>query len=241
MTKAIVVNGSPNADKGNTGFVLAHFVAGMADAGAEVDMVHVAQLDIRACTGELRCWYRRPGECYIKDDMRALYPRLCEADLLVLATPVYIPLPGEMQNLMNRLCPLAEPRLVTREGRTRARFREGVHIARIALVCTGGWWERENASTVVRIAQEFAEVGSVPFAGAVLRPHADLMRRDGEVTEEGQAVCAALRQAGEELICDGSVADATLEAVARPLISREAYQHALNAALDRVNRRAADA
>ena len=109
-------------------------------------------------------------------------PTLREADILVLATPVYIPLPGEMQNLINRLCPLVKPKLETREGRTRARFHDEVRIQRIALVSTGGWWEKGNFGTVGRIAQELAESASVKFAGALLRPHAGLMRRQGELT-----------------------------------------------------------
>jgi multimeric flavodoxin WrbA len=40
--------------------------------------------------------------------MQSLYPKLREADILMLATPVYVPFPREMQNLVNRLVPLLE-------------------------------------------------------------------------------------------------------------------------------------
>lgn len=222
MPKVVAISGSPSGEKGATDKILAALVEGMTDAGADVQTYYPASMDIRPCTcGVMHCWYRRPGECCIQDDMQEMYTTLVEAETLVLATPVYIPLPAAMQSFINRMCPLIVPRLETRDGRTRARFRDGVSISRIALVSTGDWWEMGNFGTVARIAEELAENASVPFAGAVLRPHVFLMWRDGALTPEGEAVLAAVRSAGHELARDGVMKDETLERVARPLISRE--------------------
>jgi multimeric flavodoxin WrbA len=212
-------------DKGNTAALLEPYLEGMLEAGAEVERVYVGQLDLQPCTGEMHCWYEVPGQCYIQDDMQALYPKLRAAEILVLATPVYIPLPGKMQDVVNRLCPLVVPQLETREGRTRARFRDEVKIRQIALVATGGWWEKGNFATVERIAVELAENASAEYAGSVLRPHAPLLRRGGEGAE---AVLEATRQAGYDLIRYGAMAAETLEAISRPLISQEAYRLHLN-------------
>ncbi|MBL7200212.1 MAG: flavodoxin family protein [Anaerolineae bacterium] len=237
MTKVVAINGSPRMEKGNTAMVLTSFLQGMTDAGSDVELYYAGRLQVKPCTGEMLCWYENAGQCYIKDEMQALYPRLSEADILVLATPVYIPLPGEMQNLINRLCPLVEPLLETRGGRTRARFREHVKIRKIALVSTGGWWEKGNFRTVVCIAQELAENAGVEFAGAVLRPHASLMREHGELTSDGKAVLEAARRAGYELVQEGEMSDKTLEAIGRPLISEEELRHRLNQASQRAARR----
>jgi len=232
MTKAIAINGSPAMEKGNTAMLLAPFIQGMADAGADVELFYVGRLKIKPCAcGEMYCWYKKPGECCIKDDMQLLYPKLREADILVLATPVYIPLPGGMQNLINRLCPLIQPLLETREGRTRARFHKDVAIHKIVLVATGGWWEKGNFGTVVRIAKELAEDASVEFAGAVLRPHAFLMKKKGQTTEGGEAVLNAAKRAGYELLQEGRMDEETLERVSRPLISQEALRRRYNKAL----------
>lgn len=225
MSRAVAVNGSPRTDKGDTAMVLTPFLRGMKEAGTDVELVYASRLRINPCScGELLCWYGEPGECCVEDDMQSLYPRLREADTLVLATPVYIPLPGDMQNVINRLCPLLEPFLETRAGRTRARFREGVGIRKIVLVATGGWWEKENFDTVVRIVMELAEDASVGFAGAVLRPHAFLLKRKGELTKDGAVVLDAVRQAGFELAQNGAMSEATLEAVSRPLMSEEEFR-----------------
>ena len=224
MSRVVAINGSPRMEKGNTAIVLTPFLQGMVDAGSEVELVYAGRLKVGPCAcGRLYCWNEMPGECCIQDKMQGLYPKLWEADVLVLATPVYIPLPGDMQNIVNRLCPLLDPSLEFREGRTRARVRNGVRLRRFVLVSTCGWWEMENFGTVVRIVQELASDANVEFAGAVLRPHAGLMRQHGEVTPDQAAVLRAVRRAGYELLKEGAMAAETLEAIGRPLISREEF------------------
>jgi multimeric flavodoxin WrbA len=224
MNKAVAINGSPRMERGNTAMVLNPFIEGMKDAGFEVELFYASRLKVKPCTcGSMYCWFERPGECVIKDNMELLYPKLREADVLVLATPIYIPLPGDMQDIINRLCPLLNPVLEFRKGRTRAILRKDVRIRTIALVCTGDWWEKGNSGTVVRIVKELAAGTSVKFAGAVLRPHASLMRRGGELTQDGKAVVDAARRAGYELVKDGVMRRETLKAISRPLISRAKF------------------
>lgn len=212
-------------EKGNTALVLKPFLDGMREAGASVELFYAKRRDIKPCTGEFHCWNKKPGKCYIEDDMQALYPKLRKAAILVLATPVYIPLPGEMQNLINRLCPLVEPILEFREGRTRAKFFDTVNIRKIVLVSTCGWWEMGNFGTVLRIAEELAKDVNVEFAGAVLRPHAYLMREKGEKATE---VNDALRQVGYALVEKGRMPRNLLEVISQPLISEEEYKRSLN-------------
>jgi len=227
--KVIAINGSPRMEKGYTALILTPFIHGMMDAGSEVELFYARRLKVKPCTcGEMYCWYKKTGECCIKDDMQLLYPQLREADILVLATPVYIPLPGEMQNFINRLCPLIEPFLETSEGRTRARFHKQVKIRKIVLVSTGGWWEKENFETVVRITEELAKVVSVEFAGAVLRPHAFLMKEKGRLTKDGEAVLNAVKIAGYELVKEGKMNKEILETISRPLVSEEELRRRYN-------------
>jgi multimeric flavodoxin WrbA len=231
MSKVMAINGSPQMEKGNTAMILAPFLQGMQDAGAETSLVYVDTLKIKPCDcGQMRCWFKHPGECHHRDDMRDLFPRLREADILVLATPVYVPLPGDMQHFINRLSPLMDPYVEVRDGRTRARFREDVAIEQMVLVSTGGWWEKENFDTVLRIVRELAENAGAEFAGAVLRPHVNVIRRGGELTEDGGAVLRAVAQAGRELVEKRAMAAATLEAISRPLVSEQVFLRGWNQA-----------
>jgi len=204
--------------------ILSTLVEGMTNAGCNVELFYASRLKVKPCAcGRMYCWSEMPGECCIKDKMDLLYPKLREAEALILATPIYTPLPGEMQNIINRLCPLLDPVLEFRDGRTRAKLRKDVRIRTIALVSAGGWWEHANFGTVVRIIEEFAETASVRFAGAVLRPHVGAMRHEGELTQDGNAVMNAVRDAGYELATEGVMKERTLEGISRPLISREDF------------------
>jgi multimeric flavodoxin WrbA len=220
----LAINGSARMEKGYTAMILTPFLEGMKEAGAQVELLYAKRLNVNPCTGEFHCWYEKPGECHIRDSMQTVYPKLREADMLVLATPVYIPLPGEMQNFINRLCPLIEPILSKRNGRTRARFHKDVKIKKIALVSACGWWEKGNFSTVLRIIKEIARDTNVKFAGAVLRPHAYLLAQNKKATE----ILAAAKQAGFQLIKEGTISKDLLAIVAQPLISEEVLRQREN-------------
>jgi multimeric flavodoxin WrbA len=229
MIKAIAINGSPRKEKGNTATVLSSFIDGLTECGVDTEIFYASKLKLQPCAcGGMQCWYESPGECCIRDDMQLLYPKLKAAEILIIATPVYIPLPGDMQNVINRLCPLVEPYLEYRVGRTRGRFRQDVNIRKIILVSTGGWWEKENMSSVVRIIEELAENASVEFGGAILRPHAFLMKKDGKITKEGEEILGAVSRAGKEIIQEGKMSQETLDIVSRPLITEEELRQRYN-------------
>ena len=221
MMKAVAMNGSPRKGKGNTGMILNAFIQGMEQVGAEVEILYTKEIKPKPCTGEMKCWWTTPGECYIKDKMQEVYPKIRKADVLILATPVYIPLPGEMQMFINRLCPLVKPMLVIRDARTRARLQDNVRLSKVLLVSTGGWWEKENLDTVVHIAEEIADNMSIEFAGAILRPHAFLMRKRGELTEDGTRIIDSVKKAGHDFVKDGRLSKSVLEQIRKPLISHE--------------------
>jgi multimeric flavodoxin WrbA len=224
MVKAVAINGSPRIEKGYTALVLTYFLQGMNEGGCETGLLYASRMKIKPCTcGVMHCWDDSPGECCIKDDMELLYPKLKATELLILATPVYIPLPGAMQNVINRLCSLIDPKLVRREGRTRARFHQDVNIRKIVLVATSGWWELGNFDTVIRIVSELAADAGVEFGGAVLRPHSSLLKADGKITRDGEAVLDAVRRAGNELAKSGRIKPETLKNISRQLVSEEEY------------------
>ena len=222
--KVVVINGSPRAEKGNTSMILTPFIEGMVDAEADVELFYTQRLTIKPCNcNEMYCWFKKAGECCITDDMQKLYPKLREASVLILATPVYVPLPGDLQNMINRLCPLIKPCLEFHEGRTRARFHENVKINKIMLLSTGGWWEKENFGVLVHITEEFAKNANIAFAGAILRPHAfplNIRWFDGQLNE--------VKKAGNELIKEGRINKKTLEAISRPLVPEEELRNRYN-------------
>ena len=190
----------------------------MANADTTVELVRASDLSIEPCIGDFHCWWEVPGQCIHRDDMDTLLTKLREANIWVLGIPVYSPLPGAMQNLLNRLCPLIEPILKMHYGRTRAHLHEDVKLEKIVLVSSSGWWEIGNFSTVKYIVNELASNLGVEFAGAVLRPHAYAMDRDPEVKS---SILTSVREAGRQLIVDGWFNPETLDEISRPLMTFE--------------------
>jgi len=218
LTRVVAICGSVRMEKSNTMKILKPFLDGMEDAGASVELFFTKRLAVKPCKAEFYCWNRKPGQCHIDDDMQLLCPKLCDADILVLATPVYIPLPGEMQNLLNRMLPLMEPTLKWRKGRTRlSGFRTDVKISKFVLVSTSDWWEMANFGTVLRIVKELAKDLNIEFAGALLRPN---FRRMAENREKAGKIFEASKQAGYQLAKEGKMSKGLLKVVCQPLISQ---------------------
>ena len=59
-----------------TAIMLSCLVAGMRDAGAEVEVVNLREKRIKHCIGCFTCWTKTPGKCIHQDDMsRELLPK----------------------------------------------------------------------------------------------------------------------------------------------------------------------
>ena len=84
--KVVAFSGSPRA-RGNTRTLIDEVLRGVASVGADCEVVDVASADIRPCRACQSC--STNGICVQDDDMRSIYPKIAEADVLVLGTPVY--------------------------------------------------------------------------------------------------------------------------------------------------------
>ena len=84
----LILQGSPRAN-GNTAWMAEAFKNAAEAAGHEVTLVNVAKKKIAGCLACEYCHNKGNGECIQKDDMQELYPLMAEAEVLVLAAPIY--------------------------------------------------------------------------------------------------------------------------------------------------------
>jgi hypothetical protein len=152
--------------------------------------------------------------------MQSVYEILIDSNILILASPVYMPLPRDMQNLINRLLPLMEPILENRKGRTRAKFFDKVKIEKIMLVATSGWRELGNFNVVKHIVKELAANLNVKFGDAILRPHSIVM---GSHPDDKKIIIKTLVEAGYQLIKEDKTSPDKLELISKPLIQFKDY------------------
>lgn len=102
--KIVGFSGSPRPG-GNTDTLLTALLAGAALEGAETEAVHLRDYAIHPCTGCERC--RKDGTCTrFYDGMHLLYPKIEEADGIILGTPTYnYNVTAEMKAFIDRLYP----------------------------------------------------------------------------------------------------------------------------------------
>ncbi len=86
MKNILAVMGSPRKG-GNTEILLSRLAEGAKSKGARVEMIRLAELNIRECDGCHACW--KGKDCCKKDDMLGLYEKIIECDCIVFGTPVY--------------------------------------------------------------------------------------------------------------------------------------------------------
>ena len=102
--KIIGISGSPRQD-GNTDRLVRQILDGASTAGAQTSFHHVAELNIKGCTGCTTC--RDTGLCVLKDDMPPLLLEILDADAVVFGTPVYMgQMTGQLKTFVDRLLPV---------------------------------------------------------------------------------------------------------------------------------------
>lgn len=111
--KILILNGSPRPH-GNTTAMAEAFARGARENGHQVDMLHVCGKKIAGCMACEYCHQKDSGherQCVQQDDMQEIYPLLDEAEMIVLASPVYYhSFSGQLQCAINRIYALDKPK-----------------------------------------------------------------------------------------------------------------------------------
>jgi multimeric flavodoxin WrbA len=222
--KVIAFNCSPKAEKANTALILNPFLKGLEKGGAQVELRYTKNLKITPCSGDLHCWFRKPGVCIHRDDMEALYPKLRKADIWVFGTPVYFDgVSSTMKNLMDRMLPLILPFVELRNGHCAHALREGTKTGKVVLVSNCGFWEHDNFDPLLVHMRAFCRTIGRTFAGALLRPTGETFRGLLERQRPVADILEAAEEAGRQLIQEGDLSPETLEIISRELLSLDRF------------------
>lgn len=106
--KIMVLNGSPRA-KGNTAGLVQAFQEGAEAAGHQVTVFNLQSMEIHPCRGCGGGGKDPASPCVQKDDMARIYPVYREADVVVLASPLYYwTVSGQLKCALDRLYAVEE-------------------------------------------------------------------------------------------------------------------------------------
>lgn len=102
--KVLILSSSPRKG-GNSETLAAAFADGARAAGHTVETIALREMQYGFCRGCMACLKR--GQCVIVDDAVAVTQKMHDADVIVLATPVYYySVSGQLKTMLDRANPL---------------------------------------------------------------------------------------------------------------------------------------
>ena len=102
MSRIVILMGSPR-NNGNTELLVNAFVEGAKEQN-QVEVVRVSEYKVNPCCGCNACYTNENHVCSQKDDMSEIYLKLTDADILVVASPVYFyGISAQLKAIIDRL------------------------------------------------------------------------------------------------------------------------------------------
>ena len=102
-------------------------------AGHQVTLVNVSHKKIAGCLACEYCHTKGNGACIQKDDMQEIYPVLAEAEVLVLAAPIYyFTLCAQIQAPIQRMYCVNKPAKVQKMALLMSSYSPGVYDGAMA-------------------------------------------------------------------------------------------------------------
>ncbi len=199
--KILAFNASPRRARGTTDILMEAFIEGAKKAEAEIEKHHIVDLNINGCLSCFSCWWKTPGKCVHRDDMDWILPKIPEADILVLGTPIYgRNVTHYLQRLLERTFSFSLPEMQVKDGETThpARIRK---FPRLVLCATCGFPDTSNFNIVRALYQPALQI-LLPAAQMLfnddgrefLADFLDSIRHAGKTMAGGKEIPPSLRE-----------------------------------------------
>jgi multimeric flavodoxin WrbA len=232
--KILALNSSPRKDRGGTALLLNTFVEGAKEVGAEIDLVYIHDLKVNPCLSCFTCWVKTPGQCVHKDDMANLLAKHRTADVLILATPVFVDgMTSTLKAVLDRSIPLVQPFFEVRDDHCRHPPLGDRKKNKVVLVSVSGFTELDNFDPLVAHVKAFCKNLNSEFAGAILRPMGAQLQVFKQMGIQVDDIFKAIKQAGRELVQAGTIKPDTQTIISREIVPRDEYIKAINASFQR--------
>lgn len=223
--RVLALNGSPRMASSSTNHMLTPLLDGMEQEGAEIELIHLRKMDIKACIGCYTCWVRTPGECIFhgKDEMQHAMESYNKADMVIFGTPLYhFSMSGILKDFIDRTLPRFEPWLIPHPSMPELTAHpERFHKpTKMMLVSPCGFPEFAHFDALVATFKQMADMEGLEYVGEILRPGAETLSRKTHQPLFG-AYYDILREAGREIMRDGRISEATAAALKEDLFPVE--------------------
>ncbi len=233
LRKVVIFDGGPRSSRFSKTMMMAReFGEGARAAGADVELVTLRNKTIKPCTGCYTCWTKTPGECIFDDDMAELRRTFRKADLVVLATPLYIfSATGQMKTFLDRLLPILEPYMLIDElGHTLHPHRYDEDPAQgLVIFSAAGFPDVDHNFDGLRgmvrcMGSHFPKSN---LLAEFYLPGAELLAQP-VYADRQQRVRDACRGAGEQAVREGCIGRGPMDVVADPGVTSRRFQEGAN-------------
>jgi multimeric flavodoxin WrbA len=230
--KILAVQGSPRPAVSNTEILLQQFLRGAEVEGAKTETIYLNEKTINHCVGCFTCWGKTPGLCAFRDDMPALLEQVKDADVLVLATPLYVyNMTSLLKAFLESLLPLDDPHLIKDEGVYRHPARYGKERAMV-LVSNCGLPDVSSFDGLRHVLRHMEKASNMPLAGEILMPNGPLLQL-ASFKSKTRVILEAVFRAGGELVREGKVSEETELLIQKPLMSEDEFVARVNGFWDK--------
>jgi len=228
--KILAINASHRGDKGFTHLLIDKIATGATQEGASFETIVLAKHKINHCIGcqvchteksYLKCIYEE------KDDVKSIFTKMREADIIIFATPVYLfNMSGLLKVFLDRFNSTGD------SGKLQL-SQSGLffhHIDHelcskpfVLLVCCDNI-ENETPKNVISYFRTYSKFMDAPMVGTLVRKSGKLIGHGKSPEKEKQYpkvydVYEAFQQAGRELATIGKI---------HPETQRRASRHIIN-------------
>ena len=165
----LILQGSPRAN-GNTAWMAEEYRKAAEADGHRVTLVNVARKKIAGCLACEHCHGKGAGACIQKDDMQELYPLLAEAEVLVLASPIYyFTLSAQIQAPIQRIYNMNKPPKLRKAALLLSSYSPDVYdgaVGEYRGIC--GYWQVEDTGIVTaKLDEQKTDATRASVAGLV--------------------------------------------------------------------------
>ena len=223
--KAIVLNSSPNLDRGNTSLISNPFVQELQNRGVYIDFFYSYKMKVNTCLGCFNCMLGRGNSCVHGDDLGSFLSKYCESDFRIFVFPVYAKfIPANMKNIFDRFMVVFDKSMDVRANRTAHGLKHFFKPGKTILISSCSFWEKSNFDLALDFFQTSAEEFNEDLAGKLFRPHALYLREEiSRGSKKVDDVQIAARKAAQELLEFGRVSKETELVISRELLTRDDF------------------
>lgn len=206
--KVIALNGSPRGKNSATNKLLSTLLQGMELAGAECQLVHLANAQISPCSGCFACWTITPEKCIIRDEMDDLLKLYVESDLVIFGTPLHTYMMSSLlKKFIDRSFPLHTSTMIDRSssGQSLSSLttrRQKPH--KMLIVANCGFPEYEHFSPLSYYFQHLAKMLDKEYLGEILQPMGEILKKS-DAQPNLIPYYSLLRKIGKTLIEKGRI------------------------------------